>query len=307
MKLSVVINTKNSEKTLERTLKSVSFADEIIIVDMMSDDKTIDIAKKYTTNIHKYKDVGYVEPARNFAIAKASGDWILIVDSDEVVSKELKVNIQEIVRESSEYKADCYYLPRKNMIIGKWLEFTGWWPDYVLRLFKNGHVAWSDQIHSVPITQGKVIELPAKDEFALQHYNYETVDDYLTRMYRYTNIQADELIAKINSQEKLLNQAEMVKAFKNEFLSRLFAREGIKDGMQGLSLSFLQGLSEVVVYLKAWEKLGKLDTDTELQQTSAINELFVFKAELNYWLSDYMVQNSTGLKKLYWMFKRKMS
>jgi glycosyltransferase involved in cell wall biosynthesis len=144
--LSVVINTKNSSATLEKALGSVrSFADEIVVMDMQSTDNTLEIAKKYDCQVYSHKDVGYVEPARNAAIAKAKGEWIFILDADEEAPDKLK----DLVSELSTTTTDSYFVPRSNIIFGRAVN-TGWWPDYILRLFRKDHVTWSDELHAVP-------------------------------------------------------------------------------------------------------------------------------------------------------------
>ncbi len=133
-KISVVVCTYNDEDKIARCLDSVSFADEIVVVDDGSRDKTIELASKYTKNIFKHKSVGYVEPVRNFAISKATGDWILVVDSDEVIGEKLAKEIREF---SKETEFSFVEVPRKNIIFGKWMKASMWWPDYNIRFFKK--------------------------------------------------------------------------------------------------------------------------------------------------------------------------
>lgn len=303
MKLSVVINTKNAEKTLELALKSVKFADEIVVVDMKSTDDTLKIAKKYTSSVFTHKDVGYVEPARNFAISKAKGDWILILDADEEVPQELKKTITGIVSESAkgEFTANCYYIPRKNYIFGKWIEKTGWWPDHVLRLFKKGFVEWADEIHSIPITRGEVKELPASENIAIVHHNYQHVSQYIDRMNHYSDIQAKEIV---ESKGKKTSSKYIFKKFSSELLSRLFAQRGINDGAHGLSLSLLQSISEASVAMKVWEESGFPETN-RFQEEELLNQVAQFKRELAYWIADWQVENNSGLVKIYWQIRRK--
>ncbi|MBU0974571.1 glycosyltransferase family 2 protein [Patescibacteria group bacterium] len=304
MKLSVVINTKNAEKTLEASLKSVKFADEIIVVDMMSTDDTVKIAKKFTTSIFAHDDVGYVEPARNFAISKAMSDWILILDADEEVPQELAKVIKGILKsdEKGQATADCYYVPRRNMIFGKWIEKTGWWPDHVLRLFKKGHVEWSDQIHSIPITSGKVHELSAVKEIAIIHHNFQHVDQYIDRMNKYSSIQAEEIS---NAEDLELDSKFIFRKFASELLSRLFAQRGINDGSHGLSLSLLQAISEASVAMKVWDEKGFPETNRE-QEEELMEEISQFKKELAYWIADWHVENNVGVNKLLWQVRRKL-
>lgn len=307
MKLSVVINTKNAEETIKDTLNSVKFADEIIIVDMKSDDKTVEIAEKYTDKIFAHKDVGYVEPSRNFAIKKATGDWILIVDADEEVPQELQKAIRGILDASKkgEKTADCYYIPRRNLIFNKAIEQTGWWPDYVLRLFKSGYVAWSDEIHSIPITKGEVMELPAVADIALIHHNYQHVDQYINRLNRYTTIQSEEIISELDEDQTQVDGSYITKKFYSEFLSRFFAQRGVNDGTHGLALSLLQGLSEATVAIKAWEKAGFPESNRQ-QEEQTVAELVQFNKELAYWIANWNVENTSGLEKLYWKIRRKL-
>ena len=169
MKLSVVITTKNAATTLERTLESVKFADEIVVVDMMSTDETVRIARKFTDNIFTTPDVGYVEPARNFSLSKARGEWILVVDADEVISETLRDYLLELLATDSDIAS--YSLARKNLIFGDWVQTAGWWPDYQPRLFRRGKVIWSDLLHSKPAIDGKSEKLPDKAELAIEHHN----------------------------------------------------------------------------------------------------------------------------------------
>jgi len=304
MKLSVVINTKNAEKTLVTALKSVKFADEIVVVDAKSTDNTVKIAKKYTSSIFTYeKEINYVEPARNFAISKAKGDWIFILDADEECPQELEKVIKGILKIDTEggKTADSYYIPRRNMIFGRWIEKAGWWPDHVLRFFKKGHIEWSDEIHSIPITKGEVKELPAVKEIAIIHHNYQHIDQYIARMNKYSSIQAREIL---ESKDVELDSKFIFKKFSSELLSRLFAQRGINDGSHGLSLSLLQSISEASVAMKVWDERGFPETD-KFQEEQLIGEISQFKKELAYWIADWKVENNTGFRKFIWKVRRK--
>src|SRR5258708_5586692 len=194
MSLSVVINTKNMGGTIRRALESIKdVATEIVIVDMNSTDETLKIAYQYTDKIFTYeKDLLFADPARNFALSKATGDWILVIDADEELSDSLKSMMKLIMsgKMDANLQADCYFIPRRNIIFGKRMEKTGWWPDYQLRFFKRGQAEWTDKVHTPPITHGKVVQLPAKDELAIIHHNYQTVAQYVERLNRYTTVQA---------------------------------------------------------------------------------------------------------------------
>lgn len=276
-KLSVVINTRNEEKNLPRALASIkTLADVIIVVDMDSTDNTREIAKKAGAKVYKHKPTGYVEPARNYAISKATSEWILILDADEEVPPSLAKKLRTIVKDKK--AAQYYRLPRKNIVFGKWLEHSRWWPDYNIRFFRKGFVVWNELIHSVPTTQGKGLDLEAKLDYAIIHHNYDSVSQYLERMNRYTDVQA-KAQAKGGYQ---FDWQDLIRKPVGEFVSRYFAGEGYKDGIHGLVLSFLQAFSELVLYVKVWEKLKFLQKETDVFQVKgAMSEA---EAEIDYWM-----------------------
>lgn len=298
MKISAVVNTYNEERNITRCLISVQpYVDEIVVVDMHSYDKTITIVKKFTYKIFYHENVGYVEPARNFAIDKASGDWILMVDADEVLNEELGEKLRRLA-EHAQY--DFYRLPRKNIIFGKWAKH-GLWPDYKIRFFKKGSVSWGDEIHSIPITEGKGMDLPAEEKNALVHYNYDSIEQFITRLNRYSGIEAE---AKIKSgyEFKIKN---LIILPTNEFLSRFFAWEGYKDGIHGLVLSLLQAISFLVVEIKCWEKSGfKEDSQNLMDELSQTTD----KAghDLDYWFKLVGQQSRTEIVKLISKIKSKI-
>lgn len=253
MKISTVVNTYNEEKNLDRCLKSVKdFTDEIIVVDMHSDDKTVDIAKKYGAKVFLHEHTRYVEPARNFALSKAQGDWILLIDADEELPSGLAKKLKEVIEID---RADFVEIPRKNIIFGKWIEHTRWWPDFLIRFFRKGKVKFSDEIHVPPTAEGEKMRLEPKEELAIIHHHLQTISQYLERLNRYTDIQSEEL----GRQGYQFQIEDFVAKPAGEFFSRFFAGEGYKDGIHGLTLSVLQGFSELVIYLKIWEKQGFKD------------------------------------------------
>ena len=149
--ISVVINTLNEEKNIERAIKSIGWADEIVIVDDGSTDKTLEIisgVRNPKLKVYKHKGSGYVEPSRNFALNKASGDWILLLDADEEILNTLAEELKKIT--SKVEQITFVNIPRKNIIFNKWVQNSFWWPDYNIRFFKKGTVKLSNKIHSKP-------------------------------------------------------------------------------------------------------------------------------------------------------------
>lgn len=271
--ISVIITCYNEEKNIKDCLESVKWADEIVVVDDGSTDTTVSIAQKYTKNIYHHKNAGYVEPTRNFAISKAKGDWIFILDADERIPKHLADKLYGIATDDNVVGVR---IPRKNIIFNSWIKNTGWWPDYNLRFFKNDAVIWSNLIHSQPEAKGKVIELDATEDMAILHLNYNSTSQFLHKLDSYTTITAHERLA--NGKEFYWKSA--IENPFQEFLSRYFSRQGYKDGFHGLVLSILMGFYEFVIQLKMWESKGfteilseEVVKEFENSQKNAVNEL----------------------------------
>ncbi|KKU10859.1 MAG: Glycosyl transferase family 2 [Candidatus Woesebacteria bacterium GW2011_GWB1_45_5] len=286
-KVSVVINTLNEEKNLPRAVASVKdLADEIVVVDMESTDKTAEVAKKLDAKVFSHKKTGYVEPARNFGIGKAANSWILILDADEEIPGKLVERVKQIVKNP---KADYYRIPRKNIIFGRFMKHSRWWPDYNIRLFKKGSVSWNEVIHAVPMTAGVGEDIEDREDFAIIHHNYDSIEQYLERMNRYTSQHAI-LMAKEGYR---FNWKDLVAKPSNEFLSRYFFGEGYKDGIHGLILSLLQAFSELTLYLKLWQKEKFADTSPDLREV--ISVMRDEEKDLHYWQNDSQYKQSGKL------------
>ncbi|MDP2860113.1 MAG: glycosyltransferase family 2 protein [bacterium] len=295
-KISVLINTRNEGEKLEKCLGSVSFADEIVVTDMESSDESVSIAKKHHANVFPILHEQVIERARNFGIGKTTGDWILVLDPDEEISETLREKLLEIAGNSS---CDFVRIPRKNIIFGRWMTHAGWWPDYLVRFFRKEAISWRENIHSIPETRGKGIELEAREEMAIIHHHYETISQYFERMERYTKVQAEERSA---FGYKFLWQ-DFIRKPLSEFLSRFFFYEGYRDGVHGLALCLLQAFSELVIYLRIWEK--EKFSQSENSEKEVFKEITNGLKETNYWR---ITKSASGsfIKKLTGKIKLKM-
>ena len=136
-KLSIVISAYNEQKKIRTCLDSVKWADEIIFIDNSSTDKTVKIAREYTKKIYIQKnEPTKIDLQKNLGIQKATGDWIFVLDADETITPELAKELQELMKRD-EVVSNGFWVPRKNILFGKWMQHTGWYPDYQLRLFKK--------------------------------------------------------------------------------------------------------------------------------------------------------------------------
>lgn len=249
MTISVVIHTYNSEKYLEQCLESVKSVEEIVICDMHSTDRTIEIAQKYGAKIVYHENLGFADPARNFALSHATKDWILVLDSDEIVPPELLAYLREYM---TSYKTNytVVYIPRKNILLGKVL--WSWYPNPIMRFFKNGHVTFDEKVHCTPTTHGSVGEFfidPKRTELALIHYNYDSIEAFISRMNRYTSLELEKFKERdIKFSAKLLFTRPIA-----EFLKRYVLKKGYKDGWHGFIFSVLMGFYKFVAIIKLWE------------------------------------------------------
>lgn len=297
--ISAVVHTYNEEKNIERCLSSLAFVGEIVIIDMGSTDATCDIGKNFKAKIFNHPYTGFVEPARNFGISKASGDWILIIDADEEIPATLS---HYLLQQSKTAEFDYIRIARRNIIFGKWIKHAGWWPDYQIRFFKKGQVFWNDKIHGVPFTKGDGQELPATADLSITHYNYQTIEQYIGRLNRYTNISAKELFLA----NKKFSFSDALEASSKEFINRYFVWEGYKDGVHGLALALLQAFSETATYLKLWELENFKEERISL--TDAGNAITYAEKEKKYWFFSTLLKEPHDLiNDLIWRLKRKLT
>ena len=287
-KISVVINTLNEEKNIAKTINSVKWATEIIVCDMYSEDKTVEIAKCLGVKIIYHKKVNYVEPARNYAISKASNEWILILDPDEQVTESLKERLIEIAAKMGQI--DYVRVPRKNLIFGRFMKASMWWPDYNIRFFRKGKVKWGNKIHRPPEAFGLGLDLSADEKWAIVHYHYGSISQFLERMIRYTKVQTMEL----REEGYQFDWKDLIKKPLAEFLGRFFANRGFEDGLHGLVLSLLQAFSFLVVYLQVWELEGFKEQSMDFSELKEISKQS--GSEIEYWFKNANLSKNTFMR-----------
>ncbi|HEX8931815.1 MAG TPA: glycosyltransferase family 2 protein, partial [Patescibacteria group bacterium] len=252
-KLSIVISAYNEQRKIKDCLESAKFADEIIFVDNSSTDKTVKIAKEFTKKIYIQKnEPTKIDLQKNLGIQKASGDWIFVLDADETISSELAKELKALLK-AEKVDFNGFWIPRKNIIFGKWIEHSGWYPDSQLRLFRKGKGKYEKAHYHEPImVEGSVGKLREH----LIHYNYEHVGQFLYKNLQvYAPNEAEELLRK----GYLFSFRDAVRLPVKEFLSRYFAREGYKDGFHGLMLALFMAIYHLVIFAYIWEKKKFVD------------------------------------------------
>lgn len=291
--ISVVISAYNEEKNIEDCLKSASFADEIILVNNGSTDKTAEIATKYTSKIFTRQNNIMLNTNKNFGFSKANGDWIISLDADERISQNLQREIRKVVKNS---KVNGYWMPRKNIIFGKWIESEMWWPDYQLRLFRKGFGKFPEKhVHEYLEVEGKTGKLNS----ALIHNNYTSLDQYI---YKMLNIYVPSEVK--NRDGYKIQWYDSLRFPISDFLKTFFLQKGYKDGLHGLVLSLLQAFYMEIVFVRIWEKERFKKQSPSLLE---INKEFKrIDKEFKYWfLTSWIKENKNPFKKLIYRLARK--
>lgn len=297
MKVSVVISSFNEEERIEDCLKSVSkIANEIIFIDNSSTDKTASIARKYTDKVYVRENNIMLNVNKNYGFDRATGKWILSLDSDERVEKELEDEILSLPEEST---IDGYYIPRKNIIFGKWIKHTGWYPDFQLRLFKKSRGRFAEkQVHEMLSIEGTTDHLRSP----MNHINYENISQFLNKMIKTYTVSEAEHLAKEGYKYQAI---DIVKMPLSEFIKRFFAEKGYLDGMHGLTLSLLQAFYHFVVFLRLWE----MNNYQEVSDTTGLLKegARMVRHEFAYWGQQKNIENEkSAIKKQFYKVKRKI-
>src|SRR3990170_2260018 len=181
--VSAVVLTRNEERHLPGCLESLAWANEIIVFDAFSTDATVAIARRFTDHVYQHP-FRNCPCQRNAALEKVQGDWAFFLDADERVPLELASEVRQLLREP---EAVGYWVPRQNIILGRWVRHAGWWPDYQLRLFRRGRGRFDEgqEVHEVLLLDGPAAHV----RHAIVHYNYQTVGQLLSRQWRYAALE----------------------------------------------------------------------------------------------------------------------
>ena len=250
-RISVVINTLNEEKNLPFALRSVQpWVDEIVVVDMYSDDRTVDIAREFGAKVFFHERMGFADPARAFALEQTCGDWILILDADEVVPLPLSKALLSIACSDS---ADVVRIPWLNYLLGAPLMHSNWGPnqDTHLRFFKKHHVRATSTIHNhLHLVPGsRVLKLRFEPGLAVAHFNYLDSQHFIEKLNRYTSIEAKQAFER---GERITPGGALVKAAKGFALHYLKGR-GFQDGWRGFYLSLFMSFYRIATAAKLQE------------------------------------------------------
>lgn len=243
-KLSVTIITKDEEADIGAAIDSVAWADEILVVDSRSTDRTVDVAR--AANAHVIVIVrdwpGYIEQ-KNFAASQASNDWILSLDADERVTSQLAQELQRILQHPT---CAAYQLPRLTWHLGTWIRGTDWYPDYQLRLYDRRAARWTGQyVHEAVSVNGPVGRLAGD----LLHFAYRDIADHLETIDRYTTLAARQM----HESGRRTGVLQLMAHGPLAFLRNYVAKGGFRLGTAGLIVSTMNAYYVFLKFAKLWQ------------------------------------------------------
>jgi glycosyltransferase involved in cell wall biosynthesis len=245
--ISINIICRNEEKNLDDCLKSVLWADEIIVIDGESSDNTVEIAKKYTEKVYINKWEGFAKQ-RSFALSKSTKDWVLVLDADERCSPGLKDEILSVLNsDSTEFKG--FKLPRKNFFLGKWIKHGGWYPGYQYRFFNRKCTTVTDRlVHEGYVIDGEIGTM--KND--ILHYTVQSVSEFMNKINAYSTLQAQE-----KSKRRIVKFKDVLLRPIAAFFLQFFIRGSYRDGIYGLMVTSFDVITNMLTYMKIWELQNK--------------------------------------------------
>jgi glycosyltransferase involved in cell wall biosynthesis len=241
LRLSAIVITRNEAAKIADCLDSLAFCDERIVVDCGSEDDTVPRALAHGARVEQHAFEGF-GAQKNFALSLASGEWVLSVDADERVSPALAGEITAAIGEKG---ADGYEMPRSSSFLGRTMRHSGWYPDYVLRVFRRGRARFSDDIvHERVRCEGPVRRLKQP----LLHFPVDRIEDALSRVDRYSSAGAEQMVA---SGRRVTFASGFLHGFWT-FVRVYVLRAGFLDGREGLLLAIANAEGAYYRYMKAW-------------------------------------------------------
>jgi len=242
-RLSVTVITRDEERNVAEALERLGFADEIVVVDCGSADRTVEICRRYTDRVYHRDWTGFVDQ-KNFAVAQAAHDWILSLDADERPSPALVEEIERL-REGG-FDRRGYRIPRVAWFMGRWIRHGDWYPDFQLRLFDRRHGRWQGgRVHE----SVRLDAPPGVLRGEIEHYTYRSLSDYLRRLERYSTLAAEDYHAR----GRRASPARLTVNPPLTFLKNYLLRRGFLDGVPGLMVAAMAAASVFFKYAKLYE------------------------------------------------------
>ncbi len=253
-KISAVVIAFNEEQKIERCLKSLNWADEIIVVDSFSTDSTVEICRRYTDKVFQHPWPNDYSAQRTRAQQHAAHDWVLFLDADEVVTKPLRDEI--IARFAEGPDADAYGIPRREYFGGKWITAGGWYPQHKTILFRKSGGTWVNPIHEKFVTRGKVEQL----EHPILHDGYGDFRTFMEKFNHYSSLEAERTFRE--GRRKFSLMKALFKPLER-FVGRYVRHRGYRDGVHGFYMAAIIAFNYFLQEFKFYERLYEERTHGE--------------------------------------------
>ncbi|MCI0336868.1 MAG: glycosyltransferase family 2 protein [Acidobacteria bacterium] len=246
LKISATIIVRNEEENIAAVCETVSWADEIVIVDSDSTDRTIEIACRYTDKVFNHPFRGYKDK-HEFADAQTTGDWIFWIDADERVTPELKASVENLRRRDPAMLPDGFRIARRTQYLGRWIKYSGWYPDYQMRLYRRAASYWDGvSPHETARVRGQVETLHG--EFL--HYTKRNLSEHHRVLDEYTTLAAEYLVKK----NRRVPGIDLIILPLAAFIRTYILKRGFRDGVPGLIIAIFTAYSVFLKYAKVWEQ-----------------------------------------------------
>jgi glycosyltransferase involved in cell wall biosynthesis len=245
-RLSVVILAKNEEGRIGRCLESVRWADELLIVDGMSTDRTAEICESFGARVIRHGFEGSFAQERNLGMAHATGDWVLQIDADDVVTPEFREALGRLL--AGPMPHDAYKFRRKSILLGRFMRHGGW-HHYLPNLVRRDRVRYVGDVHERPVIDGPIGVLEAD----IEHHPCEDLAAFIERHNRYTTIQAEELYREQPARRRGWLMRQLIRRPWKTFWKTYVRKQGFRDGAHGLVFSALYAWIEFLKWAKYWE------------------------------------------------------
>jgi len=254
----------NEEDHVAAVCETVSWADEIVIVDSDSTDRTVEIARRYTDHVFNRQFRGYKDK-HEFADAQATGDWIFWIDADERVTAELRASIEAVRQHKPADLPDGFRMARRTKYLGRWIQHSGWYPDYQLRLYRKAASYWDGvPPHETARVRGRVETLPG--EFL--HYTKRSLSDHHALMDSYTTLAAEYL----HRRDRPIGATDLLARPAAAFLRSFLLKRGFRDGIPGLIIAIQTAYGVFLKYAKTWEK-ANVGPESAISSPTPLQEL----------------------------------
>ncbi len=245
-RLSVVILTKNEERRIRRCLESVRWADEIIVVDGMSTDRTVAICREFGARVIPHAFEGSFAQERNLGMEAATGEWVLQIDADDVVTPPFQAAVERLLSQPQSHQA--FKFRRKSFLLGRWMRYGGWY-HYLPNLLRRD-VRYEGLVHERPILTGSIGLIEAD----IEHHPCGDLETFVRRHNRYTDLSVRELIARHGRMEEKLLRRQLIRRPWKTFWKCYVKKHGYREGMHGLVFSLFFAMVEFLKWAKYWEQ-----------------------------------------------------